>query len=70
LPEITKLNAEVAKFGRIVDQRSPQRLGEMTEMKIFNGLKDARPEDNIKRVPEGKGEVVSRRRGNVVLYER
>ena len=52
--EVTKLKAEVAKFGRIGDQRSSQRLGEMTEMEIFNGLKNARPEDNIKRVPKGK----------------
>ena len=34
MQEITKLNAEVAKFGRIGDQRSPQRLGEMTEMEM------------------------------------
>jgi hypothetical protein len=52
--EVTKLKAEVAKFGRIGDPRSSQRLGEMTELEIFNGLKNARPEDNIKRVPNGK----------------
>jgi hypothetical protein len=52
--EVTKLKAQVAKFGRIGDQRSSNRLGEMTEMDIFNGLKNARPEDNIRRVPKGK----------------
>jgi hypothetical protein len=52
--EVTRLKAEVAKFGRIGDQRSSQRLGEMTEMEIFNGLKNARPEDDIKRVSKGK----------------
>jgi hypothetical protein len=36
------------------EQRSPQRLGEMTELEIFNGLKNARPGDSIKRVLKGK----------------
>jgi hypothetical protein len=52
--EITKLKAEVAKFARMGEQRSSNRLGEMTELEIFNILKNARPEDNIKRVPKGK----------------
>jgi hypothetical protein len=51
--EVAKLKTEVAKFARIGDQRSSQRLGEMTELEIFNGLKNARPEDNTKRVAKG-----------------
>ena len=51
--EVDKLKTEVAKFARMGEQRSSQRLGEMTELEIFNGLKNARPEDNIKRVAKG-----------------
>jgi hypothetical protein len=39
---VDKLKTEVAKFARIGEQHSPQRLGEMTELEIFNGLKKAR----------------------------
>jgi hypothetical protein len=50
-----KLKGELEKANRsLSERRTSQRLGDMEELKIYNALQRARPQDKITRVPKGK----------------
>jgi Uncharacterized protein conserved in bacteria (DUF2130) len=53
--EMQKLKGELEKANRsLSERRASQRLGDMEELKIYNALQTARPQDKITRVPKGK----------------
>ena len=52
--EIARLTKKIDEAKRMTEGRTPQELGQMTEVQVFNALKAAFAGDNITRVPPGK----------------
>jgi hypothetical protein len=51
--EIERLNKKIVELNRLAAQQTANKLGEMGELEVYNGLKAARPEDRIKRTSHG-----------------
>jgi hypothetical protein len=52
--EIARLTKKIDEAKRMTEGRTPQELGQMTEVQVLNALKAAFAGDNITRVPPGR----------------